>query len=100
MLKVRTDERGSDTMSATPQTLTGWIQEPRFSALTRLRLFGVRRAVACVATALASGGIAWGWATPVAGTLHLGWLAPVAGLLVAVWIVCLISQVDAGPARR
>lgn len=72
-----------------------WIEEPRFSALTRLRLFGVRRALACVAAALTCAGIAWNWATPVAATLHLGWAAPIAGIVAGLWIACLLAQVDA-----
>ncbi len=78
----------------------GWIEEPRFSVYTRLRLFGVRRAVACVAGALTCAGIAWNWATPVAGALHVGWVAPVAGLLAGLWIAGLLSRVDALEARR
>jgi hypothetical protein len=77
-----------------------WIEEPRFSAITRLRLFGVRRAFACVAGAIACGGIAWNWATPVAAAIHLGWVAPVAGLIAALWVACLLAQVDAHEARR
>ena len=86
-------------MSATPETLTGWIEEPRFSVSTRLRLFGVRRAIACVAVAFTCGGIAWSWATPVAGVLHLGWLAPVVGLLAGLWLACMVAQVDTHEAR-
>ena len=90
-------------MSAAPHTLTGqdftWIQEPKFSALTRLRLFGVRRALACVAAALACGGIAWNWATPVAAALHVGWAAPVAALVAGLWIASLLAHVDAHEDR-
>jgi hypothetical protein len=87
-------------MEHTRETLNlGWIEEPRFSALTRLRLFGVRRAIACVAAALVCGVMAWNWATPVAAALGLDWVAPVAGLLTASWIALQLAQVDAHEGR-
>lgn len=87
-------------MSATAQTLTGWSNgEPR-SLVRRVRALSVRRAVACLACAIACGGVAWNWATLLAGALHMGWVGPTTGLVAGLWIAGLIAGIDADEQRR
>jgi hypothetical protein len=87
-------------MSATAQTLTGWSNGEPSSLVRRVRALSVRRAVACLACAIACGGVAWNWATLLAGALHMGWVGPAAGLVAGLWIAGLIAGIDADEQRR
>ena len=77
-------------MSATIHTLGGDVRYAR-----RGRKLEVRRAVACLAGAFVGGGVAWNWASLLAGALHATWIGPVAGLCVGLWLTLLIATIDA-----
>ena len=65
------------------------------TVVRRVRAMGVRRAIGCFAGAFVGGGIAWNWATLLAGALHVSWIGPVAGLSVGLWLTLLIATIDA-----
>jgi hypothetical protein len=91
-------------MRETVETLTGWSRadDPTTSFPTvagvrlgrRIRRLDLRRSVACLGAAVVGGGVAWNWASLLAGALHLGWLGPVAGLVAGVVIAGSIGTVD------
>lgn len=90
-------------MSATAETLTGWtradVRTNSCSAAAvrrgrRIRRFDLRRSVACLGAVVVGGGVAWNWASLLAGAVHLGWLGPVAGLVAGALIACSIGTVD------
>ena len=91
-------------MSARAETLAGWTRAdgpsvPFPAAATarrgrRVRRFDLRRSVACLGAAVVGGGVAWNWASLLAGLLHLSWLGPLAGLVAGALIACAIGAVD------
>ncbi len=87
-------------MSATAQTLTGWSSGEPGSFVRRLRASSVRRVAACLACGIAGAGLAWNWATLLAGALHMGWVGPAAGLVAGLWIAGAIAGIDADEQGR
>ena len=87
-------------MSATAQTLEGWPSGEARSLVRRIRGLSVRRAVACLTCAAAGAGVAWNWATLLAGALHIGWVGPAAGLVAGLWIAGVIAGLDSDAQRR
>ena len=90
-------------MSATAETLAGWTRAngptaPFSTAASsrgrRVRRFDPRRSAACLGAAVVGGGVAWNWASLLAGALHQGWLGPLAGLVAGALIACSIGTVD------
>jgi len=92
------------TMSATAETLSGWTRANGPSAsfptaaftrrVRRIRRFDLRRSLACLSAAVVGGGVAWNWASLLAGMLHQGWIGPLAGLVGGALIACAIGTVD------
>jgi len=91
-------------MIAAAETLSGWPRSTSPAAPfptaamarrgRRIRRFDLRRSVACLGAAVVGGGVAWNWASLLAGLLHLSWLGPLAGLVAGALIACAIGAVD------
>lgn len=104
MERVTKGRERTTTMSATAETLTGWagatLSAPFPTAATarhrgrRVRRFDLRRSVACLGAAVVGVGVAWNWASLLAGMLHRGWIGPLAGLVAGALIACSIGTVD------